>query len=112
MVEVRRVRKRGQKQILTTPVVQEEEPKQVVISKEKTESEESQNRLAREAIRQNQGNFTTAKGVNEISAELFQAFDAFPCLASLSRILSIASATSGVFEEICVAAPCLNRKSQ
>lgn len=70
MVEVRRVRKSGQKQILTTPVVQEEEPSQVVISKEKTESEESQNRLAREAIRQNQGNFTTAKGVNEISAEL------------------------------------------
>ena len=35
-----------------------------------------------------------------------------PLSASLSRILSIASCTSGVLEEICVAAPFLNRKSQ
>ena len=69
MTEIRRVRKRGEKQISINPVVQEEEPKQVVISKEETESEEAQNRLARERIRQNQGTFTTAKGINEISAE-------------------------------------------
>ena len=72
MAEIRRrVRKRGEKkQDYNKPVVPEEEPKQVVISQEQTESEEeAQNRLARAKIRQNQGNFTTAKGINEINAE-------------------------------------------
>lgn len=72
MAEIRRrVRKPGEKQVSINPVVQEEEPKEVIISKEETESEdELQNRLARERIRQNQGTFTTARGMNEIKSEL------------------------------------------
>ncbi len=68
----RRVRKRGEKaeDLVIKPVVQEEEPTQVVISQEQIEEEESQDWISREALRQDQGTFTTARGINEISAEL------------------------------------------
>ena len=74
IVEIRRrIRKRGEKaeDLVIKPVVQEEEPTQVVISQEQTEEEEeSQDWISREALRQDQGTFTTTKGINEISAEL------------------------------------------
>ena len=70
MPEIRKVRKRGEKKVLTDTVVQEEEPKPIVASQEETDSEESQKRLPKANITQSQGNFTTIKGINEISAEL------------------------------------------
>ena len=68
------VRKRGQgivsKESPQKPILQTEKPEEVRISKEEIQEEESQDWISTEALRQNQGTFTTAKGINEISAEL------------------------------------------
>ena len=65
----RRIRKRSEKtEDYQESITQEQE----VIRKEEQieEEEESQDWISRAALRQDQGTFTTAKGINEISAEL------------------------------------------
>ncbi len=72
MVEIRRKRGQGiiRKETPQQPIVQTEKPEEVTISEKEIQEEESQDWISRAALRQDQGTFTTAKGINEISAEL------------------------------------------
>ena len=67
-MEIRRIRRRGEKkQDYQELITQEQE---VIRKEEQIEEEESQDWISRAALRQDSGTFTTAKGINEIRAEL------------------------------------------